>query len=132
MTIAYRAKGNTWSWPFSTGPPRLNTIGLARLVYPDRDVAAELASTGLDSVSVSLVAHNPEVYNQLCRPVLSKAYRAVLKFSEDCRDAGIDVELTVVELPEVDIEACRSIAQRIGAAFRARPLLAPDADADSQ
>jgi cyclic pyranopterin phosphate synthase len=102
---------------------RLVTNGLARLVNPGVDVVADLAAAGLDSVSVSLVAHNSEVYNQLCRPVFSKAYREMLRFAEDCIKQGISVELTVVNQPEVDVESCRSIAAKMGADFRIRPLL---------
>ena len=106
-------------------PSRIDTNGHGQLINPGRDVVRELASAGLGAVSVSLVAHNSEVYNQICRPIFSKAYRAVLKFAEDCMSAGIRVTLSVVELPEVDIEACRSIAERMGADFRVRPLLTP-------
>lgn len=102
---------------------RLVTNGHAQLLYPERDVAAELAAAGLQEVSVSLVAHNSEVYNQLCQPMFSKAYRAVLKFAEACLKQGIRVTLTVIDLPEVDIEACRSIAEKMGAGFRVRPLI---------
>ena len=105
---------------------RLNTNGLGGLINPGRDVAAELAGAGLGAVSVSLVAHNSEVYNQLCSPIYSKAYREVLKFSRRCIEEGIDTELTAVELPEVDMGACRSIAEKMGAGFRARPLVTPD------
>lgn len=107
---------------------RLVTNGHAQLLYPERDVAAELAAAGLEEVSVSLVAHNSEVYNQLCRPMFSKAYRAVLKFAEACQAQGIRVTLTVIDLPEVDIEACRSIAEKMGAGFRVRPLITPQSE----
>lgn len=109
-------------------PSRLDTNGHARLLYPDRPVAAELAAAGLGSVSVSLVAHNSEVYNQLCRPMFSKAYRSVIRFAEDCAAAGIKVTLSVVDLPEVDIEACRAIADRIGTGFKVRPLITPESE----
>lgn len=107
---------------------RLNTNGHAQLLYPERQVARELAVAGLNAVSISLVAHNSEVYNQLCRPFFSKAYRAVLQFAQDCLSEGMEVTLTVVELPEVDIEAARSIAAKIGAGFRVRPLITPDSE----
>ncbi len=107
-------------------PSRLDTNGHGQLLHPGREVAHELAQAGLGSVSVSLVAHNSEVYNQLCRPMFSKAYRTVLKFAEDCLKEGMKVTLSVVDLPEVDVEACRSIAERMGAEFRVRKLLTPE------
>lgn len=109
-------------------PSRLDTNGHGQLLYPGRDVARELAQAGLGAVSVSLVAHNSEVYNQLCRPIFTKAFRAVLRFAEDCIKEGIRTELTVIDLPEVDIEACRSIAERIGASFRVRTLITPESE----
>lgn len=107
---------------------RLDTNGHGQLLHPEREVARELAAAGIGAVSVSLVAHNSEVYNQLCRPMFSKAYRAVLKFAEDCLAAGLKVTLSVVDLPEVDIEACRSIAEKMGAEFRIRQLLTPESE----
>lgn len=109
-------------------PSRLDTNGHGQLLHPERRVAAELAAAGLGAASVSLVAHNSEVYNHLCRPMFSKAYRAVIAFAEDCVAAGIKVTLSVVDLPEVDIEACRAIAERVGAAFRVRPLITPESE----
>jgi len=107
---------------------RLDTNGHGQLLHPEREVARELAAAGIGAVSVSLVAHNSEVYNQLCRPMFSKAYRAVLEFAEDCLAAGLKVTLSVVDLPEVDIEACRSIAEKMGAKFRIRQLLTPESE----
>ncbi len=107
-------------------PSRLDTNGHGQLLYPEREVAHDLAAAGLGAVSISLVGHNSEVYNQLSRPMFSKAYRAVLKFAEDCLREGMKVTLSVVDLPEVDQEACRSIAARMGADFRVRTLLTPD------
>ena len=104
-------------------PSRLDTNGHGSLINPGRDVPGELARAGLDRVSVSLVAHNSEVYNQLSRPVFSKAFRAVLQFAAGCIKEGIKVRLTVVDLPEVDIEACRSLAKKMGADFYVRPLI---------
>lgn len=105
---------------------RLVTNGHGSLINPEHDVPRELAAAGLGSVSVSLVAHNAEVYNQLCRPMFSKAFREVIRFAEACVREGIRTEITVVDLPEVDIESCRSIAEKLGAGFRVRPLITPE------
>lgn len=104
---------------------RLDTNGLGQLANPQADVASELAASGLNAVSISLVAHNSEVYNQLCRPVFGKAYREMLRFARECVANGISTELTVVDQTEVDIESCRSIALKVGAGFRVRPLVKP-------
>lgn len=107
---------------------RLDTNGHGQLLNPEREVAAELAAAGLDAVSISLVAPNSEVYNQVCRPIYDKAFRAVVRFAQECVAAGIATRLTVVDLPEVDIEACRSIAEKMGAEFFVRPLLTPESE----
>ena len=107
---------------------RLDTNGHGQLLHPEHDVARELAGAGLGSVSISLVAQNSEVYNQISRPIFSKAFRAVLKFAEDCVTEGMNVTLSVVDLPEVDIEACRSIAEKIGARFLVRRLMTPESE----
>jgi cyclic pyranopterin phosphate synthase len=104
------------------------TNGHGQLLNPEHDVPRELAGAGLNAVSVSLVAHNSEVYNQLSRPIFTKAFREVIKFAADCVREGIETELTVVRLPEVDIESCRSIAEKMGADFRVRPLITPDSE----
>lgn len=105
---------------------RLVTNGLGQLINPEHEVVRELAGAGLGAVSVSLVAHNSEVYNQICRPIFSKAFRELLRFAGDCIGEGIKTELTVVELPEVDIDSCRSIAEKMGAGFRLRKLITPE------
>jgi TatD family-associated radical SAM protein len=107
---------------------RIDTNGHGQLLHPDRDVAAELAAAGMDAVSVSLVAHNSDVYNQLCRPIFDKSFRAVLGFAGDCVAAGMEVTMTVVDIPEIDIESCRAIAEKIGAEFRVRKLVTPESE----
>ncbi|MHB1389698.1 MAG: TatD family nuclease-associated radical SAM protein [Thermoleophilia bacterium] len=107
---------------------RLVTNGHGQLLNPGHHVAHELAAEGLNAVSVSLVGHNSEVYNQISRPIFSKAFREVIRFAEDCIREGIETELTIVDLPEVDIDSCRSIARKMGASLRVRPLITPDSE----
>ncbi len=109
-------------------PTRLDTNGHAALLHPGRDVVGELASAGLRGVSVSLNAHDESTYDLLCRPTFSRAYRAVLRFIRECVDAGLDVTATVVDVPEVDLDAAAAVAADLGAAFRVRRLVTPDAD----
>ena len=104
---------------------RLVTNGHGRLLNPDVDVVASLARAGLDAVTVSLNAADPETYDLLCRPVFSKAFREVILFAEECVGAGIATTLTAVDLPEADPDGCRSIAEAIGASFRLRAYVPP-------
>jgi len=99
---------------------RLDTNGHAALINPGIDVVEELKKAGLDAVSISLNAQNEELYNQLCRPKYPGSYQAMLAFTRQCIDAGISTRMTVVKVPEIDIEVCEQIAKNMGATFFAR------------
>jgi GTP 3',8-cyclase len=106
-------------------PSRLDTNGHGALLNPDVDVPAALAAAGLRAVSVSLNAADPITYDAVCRPTFAKAYRAVLRFAEQCQIHDIDTTLTTVTHPEVDPDAVQAIAQALGVGFRARRLASP-------
>ena len=99
---------------------RLDTNGHAELIHPDRNVISELKEAGLSTVSVSLNAESEELYNELCRPIYDNSYQAMLDFTKEARDAGIQTRMTVVGVPEIDIEKCERIAHDIGADFHVR------------
>jgi cyclic pyranopterin phosphate synthase len=101
-------------------PARLNTNGLGQLANPDVQVVPALVAAGFGGVSVSLNAADPETYDRLCRPIYAKAFRAVLAFTRDCVAAGLETTVTVVDHPEIDVEACAALAESMGAAFRVR------------
>lgn len=99
---------------------RLDTNGHAKLMYPGRDVVAELKAAGMESVSVSLNAESGEKYDQLCSPAFSNAYDSLLEFTEESVKAGLRTQMTVVGMPQIDIDACEKIANGLGATFRVR------------
>jgi cyclic pyranopterin phosphate synthase len=101
-------------------PVRLDTNGHAALMYPGRDVVAELKAAGLDAVSVSLNAESEEKYNRLCNPVFEGSYRALLDFTEKAIKAGIRTRMTVVGQQSIDISECERIATKLGASFKVR------------
>ncbi|MBS7640742.1 MAG: TatD family nuclease-associated radical SAM protein [Candidatus Bathyarchaeia archaeon] len=102
---------------------RLNTNGQALLLNPGRDVVGELKAAGIDSVSVSLNGHDEETYNKVCRPEFKEAYRSVIKFIHELKNADIDVEITAVNLPEINVSRIQDFANKVGAKFRLRELL---------
>lgn len=103
------------------GKVRLNTDGLANLLY-GRDVTPELAEY-IDRVSVSLNAHNPEVYEEHTRPKCVGAYPAMLDFIRCAKARGLAVTVTAIDgLAGVNITACRLIAETLGVEFRRRVL----------
>jgi TatD family-associated radical SAM protein len=106
-------------------PVRINTNGEALLIYPRRDVPRDLAEAGMDHVQVSINAPDSRTYVKLCRPSFGeKTYASMIKFAERCLKY-MSVELSVVRVPGVDIEACRHIADRIGADFKVREYRGP-------
>ncbi len=104
---------------------RLDTNGHGQLLNPDVDVPAALAAAGLDAVTISLNAADPETYDRVCRPMFAKSYRAVLRFAEQCVDQGIETTLTAVDYPGADLPAVAGLAEVMGARFRARAYAAP-------
>lgn len=103
----------------SETPVRVDTNGQADL-YLGRDVLPELVGL-VDAFSISLNAHDNETYRRLSRPAFGdRAFPAVIDFARRAVGLFPRVTLTVVALPEVDIEACQRIAAEIGAEFRVR------------
>ncbi len=101
------------------GRVRIDTNGHANLINK-RNVLPELAGL-VDAVSVSLNAQNAELYNKISQPQFGLAtYDAVKEFIRESVKYIPDVTATVVALPEVDLEACRKLADGLGAKFRVR------------
>ena len=98
---------------------RLDTNGQGSLINRT-DVPAKIVGL-IDTVSVSLNTPDAATYVKLCKPDRGEeAYQAMLKFIKDCVDLKIPAEVSVVDLPEVDIEASRQLAIELGATFRIR------------
>lgn len=101
---------------------RLDTNGHAALINAKKDVVFELKKAGIDSISVSLNAESEEKYNKLCRPANKNAYKIILKFINDSRQAGIDTRVTVVDIPEIDLQKCEELAKELDSNFHIRTL----------
>ncbi len=101
------------------GRVRIDTNGHANLIH-ERNVLPELAGL-VDAISVSLNAQNAELYEKVSRPKFGMAtYDAVKDFIREAKKYIPDVTATVVSVPEVDLVACRKIAEDLGAKFRVR------------
>lgn len=100
---------------------RLDTNGQALLLFPERDVAAELREAGVTRVSVSLNTYNKALYDEICRPKFENAFETVLEFVKMAREAGLSVEVTAVAIPEIEILKMEKMASSLGVRFRARP-----------
>ncbi len=98
---------------------RLNTNGHGSLINKT-EVPSKLAGI-IDKVSVSLNATDPETYIEICKPDKGqKAYNAMVEFIKGCKMAGLKTMVSVVNLPDLDINACRKLASELDVEFRLR------------
>ena len=107
-------------------PVRINTNGHANLIW-GRDVTPELAGR-FDVVSVSLNAPTAERYCALTRPRAGEAaWEALLDFTKKAARYVPDVCMTIVDkgLEPGELEACKALAESLGARLRVRAYI-PD------
>lgn len=102
------------------GKVRVNTNGHGNIIH-GRRILPELKGL-IDSISISLNAQNRETYNKICKPLYPNAYEAVIDFIKDAKENVPYVQVTVVNLPEIDIEKCREIANSLGVKLKIRHL----------
>jgi TatD family-associated radical SAM protein len=102
---------------------RVNTNGQGYLLNWGKDVIAELKAASVDKVSVSLNAGDKETYNEICKPNLADAYESVLDFIQKAKPV-LQVEVTAVRIPEVDIAKVQAIADKLGVKLRIREYIA--------
>ena len=103
-----------------TIPIRLDTNGHGCALNKGRNVATELKSAGVNSVSISLNGYNEETYRENCRPNFVGAYAEVVNFIRAAKAAGLEVEVSAVRMPEVDIPKVKAVAGGLGVPFRVR------------
>jgi len=101
---------------------RVNTNGHGYLLNRGRDVVADLKAAGVDRASVSLNAGDKETYVQICKPTIEGAYEAVIEFLEKAKPI-LQVEVTAVRMPEVDVANVKAMVERLGAGFRVREYI---------
>jgi TatD DNase family protein len=99
---------------------RIDTDGQANLVY-GRNILPELKGL-VDAVSVSLNAENAAKYHPLCRsPFGEEGFQGILDFIREAKKVIPEVCATIVEMPGVDVEACRRLIEdELGVKFKRR------------
>lgn len=102
------------------GIVRINTNGHGNLIN-HRNILPELKGI-VDFISVSLDAHDEETYNRICAPAFKNAFQEVLSFIKEAKKYIPGVYATVVEMEEVDLTKCRSLAEELGIKLRVRKL----------
>ncbi len=102
------------------GRVRLNTNGHGNLIHK-RNILPELKGL-VDTVSVSLDAHDARSYEKLCAPSFPNAFGEVLEFIREAKKHIPEVQATVVDMEGVDVEKCRRLAAELSVKLRVRKL----------
>jgi TatD DNase family protein len=103
------------------GRVRLNTDGHGSVINK-RNIVPEMVGI-VDAVSISLNSIDPVQYGELMGIDGSRSFPAMVEFAKECVRLGIDVTMTIVDLPEVDAGKARQFVEEdIGAKFRIRPF----------
>ncbi|MEW6087183.1 MAG: YchF/TatD family DNA exonuclease [bacterium] len=98
---------------------RIDTNGHGNLIYK-RNILPELKGL-VDAMSISLNTENEDKYFKLCKPIFGKeTYLEVIEFIKEAKKYIPEVNVSVVALPEVNVEKCREIAKNLGVGFRLR------------
>ncbi|MBC7962573.1 MAG: YchF/TatD family DNA exonuclease [Steroidobacteraceae bacterium] len=98
---------------------RINTDGQGNLVH-GRNILPELAGL-VDSISVSLNAPDAAEYDRLCNTPFGEAgFAGVCDFIREAEKHIPQVVASAVTVPGTDVEACRRLAESLGAEFRVR------------
>jgi TatD DNase family protein len=101
---------------------RLNTNGHGSLINKANVVPGLVGK--IDKVSVSMNAADAETYLKICKPDFgADSYPAMLNFAAGCKKAGIETAVSAVDIPEVDIGACRKKASDLGMQFHLRKYI---------
>jgi len=100
------------------GKVRINTNGHGNLIH-GKNILPELQGI-IDSISVSLDAEDEIMYEEVCRPVFKDAFQSVLSFIKEAKKYIPHVRITVVEIPEVNINKCKTLAEELCVEIRVR------------
>lgn len=106
---------------------RLNTLGLVDAGTADRVLSSAVLSdmpgeiTGITAVSVFLPAAESGLYASLLQPCEGRGFDDACSFVSRAAAAGVNVEVTAVDRPDVDVREVEALALRLGAqSFRTR------------
>jgi len=103
-------------------PIRVNTNGHGYILNAGRDVVEELKGAGVERVNVSLNTADEKTYNEICNPSFPGALSTVLEFIRTAQ-SKLEVEVTAVTTPEVDLHKVEDLAKKLGVRFRLRPYV---------
>ena len=105
---------------------RIDTNGLGELINPNDDVIQRLTQAGVNALSISLNAENREKYNKICKPSFGlESFDAILSFAKKAVD-HFSVVFTVVEIPQIDLDTCKEIAEKMNIQLKIRGYSGPE------
>lgn len=87
---------------------RVTTNGLAA-----DSVALQLFQSGVDAISVALMTHDAVQYEQLMQPTTKAAFEKVCHFCQASVQAGLKVEVTAVDRPEIDKPKLEALSKEL-------------------
>ena len=91
-------------------------------IYCGRDVTPDLEGN-VDAITIPMIAQNEAIYNRYYKPEVDGAFQNMLDFAHNAHEFIPDTTLLAIEgLPDVDIEACRRLAQSLSVNFKSQPL----------
>ncbi|MBQ7343849.1 MAG: radical SAM protein [Clostridia bacterium] len=104
-------------------PVRINTNGHSSL-YHGYDTASAFCGA-FDCVSISLNTPSPERYDEICHPVRSGSYEAMLDFAREVKKYVPSVLLSVVKdfLTPEELDECHRIADNLGVTLKVRDYI---------
>ena len=110
---------------------RVNTLGLCDSNITETLISSDVVAKGdqdqrretrISKVSVFLPASDPKMYDELIRPKKSQGFQKACSFIAQLADAGIHVECTAVDRPDVRVSEIEKLCLGLGALdFRIRP-----------
>jgi TatD DNase family protein len=100
------------------GKVRVNTNGHGNLIH-GRNILPELKGI-VDSISISLDAEDEDKYEQVCRPSIKGAFNGLKEFIREASKYIPEVKLTVVSIPEIDVDKCSALAKDLGVELMVR------------
>jgi TatD DNase family protein len=100
------------------GQVRINSNGHGNLIH-GRNIVPELKGL-VDRFSISLDAENERKYNAVCRPTLENAFNGMIEFVKEAKKIAKEVKLTVVDIPQINVDACKALANDLGVELRVR------------
>jgi len=98
---------------------RLNTNGEGNLIHK-RDIVPELVGL-VDIASISLNVDSSEKYDRICKSQFGEGvFYKVLDFLKECKKLLPKTIITVLDLPETDLERSGKIAEELGVELKMR------------